>query len=71
MAEALPCGTPVCGFARGALPEIMPGDSAALAEAVQPTVGLSRVDAWRHAEAFCSIDAMTRSYESFYRPVSA
>lgn len=71
VAEALPCGTPVCGFARGALLEIMPGGSAALAEAVEPTAGLSRADARRHAEAFCSMGVMTRSYERFYRSVSA
>ncbi|MBH0244676.1 glycosyltransferase [Streptomyces cavourensis] len=80
VAEALACGTPVCGFARGALPEIItpacgrlvrPGDSAALAKAVEPTIGLSRADARRYAEAFCSMDAMTRSYERLYRSVSA
>ncbi|WP_338118646.1 glycosyltransferase family 4 protein [Streptomyces cyaneofuscatus] len=80
VAEALACGTPVCGFARGALPEIItptcgrlvrPGDSAALAKAVEPTIGLSRADARRHAEAFCSMDVMTRRYERFYRSVSA
>jgi len=80
IAEALACGTPVCGFARGALPEIVtpdcarlvpPGDCVALAEAVEPTVGLSRADARRHAESFCSMEAMTRSYERFYRSVPA
>lgn len=80
VAEALACATPVCGFARGALPEIVtracgrlvrPGDTAALAKAVEPTVALSRTDARRHAEAFCSMDAMTHSYERFYRSVAA
>ncbi|MFD5200548.1 glycosyltransferase [Streptomyces sp. NPDC058375] len=80
VAEALACGTPVCGFARGALPEIItqdcgrlatPGDCAELAKVVEPTIGLSRADARRHAEAFCSMDVMTRSYERFYRSVSA
>ncbi|MFJ3439111.1 glycosyltransferase family 4 protein [Streptomyces cyaneofuscatus] len=80
IAEALACGTPVCGFARGALPEIVtedcarlvpPGDCAALAKAVEPTIGLSRADARRHAEAFCSVEAMTCSYEHFYRTVAA
>lgn len=80
VAEALACGTPVCGFARGALPEIItpacgrlvpPGDSAALAKAVEPTISLFRGEARRHAETFCSMDVMTRSYESFYRSVSA
>ncbi|WP_308013284.1 glycosyltransferase family 4 protein [Streptomyces beigongshangae] len=80
IAEALACGTPVCGFARGALPEIVtpdcarlvpPGDCEALARAVGPTTGLSRADARRHAEDFCSMKVMTRSYERFYRSVSA
>ncbi|SDD88603.1 glycosyltransferase family 4 protein [Streptomyces prasinopilosus] len=79
-AEALACGTPVCGFDRGALPEIVtddcarlvpPGDCAALAKAVEPTIGLSRAAARRHAESFCSVEVMTRSYERFYRAVSA
>jgi glycosyltransferase involved in cell wall biosynthesis len=80
IAEALACGTPVCGFARGALPEIVtddcgrlvtPGDCAALAEVVEPTTGLSRAAARSHAEAFCSMEVMTRSYERFYKAVSA
>ncbi|MEV7104005.1 glycosyltransferase family 4 protein [Streptomyces atroolivaceus] len=79
IAEALACGTPVCGFARGALPEIVtedcarlvsPGDCAALAKVVEPTIGLSRADARRHAETFCSMEAMTRNYEHFYRTVA-
>ncbi|MFD3904617.1 glycosyltransferase family 4 protein [Streptomyces californicus] len=80
VAEALACSTPVCGFARGALPEVVtrecgrlvpPGDTAALAKAVEPTIALSRADARRHAETFCSMDAMTRSYEQLYRSVAA
>ncbi|MCX4237014.1 MULTISPECIES: glycosyltransferase family 4 protein [Streptomyces] len=80
IAEALACGTPVCGFARGALPEIVtddcarlvrPGDCTALAAAVEPTIALSRTAARRHAEAFCSMEVMTRSYERFYHSVSA
>jgi glycosyltransferase involved in cell wall biosynthesis len=80
VAEALACGTPVCGFARGALPEIVTadcarlvpsGDRAALAKAVEPTIGLSRADARRHAETFCSMEVMLSSYERLYRSVSA
>ncbi|MGC5563657.1 glycosyltransferase [Streptomyces sp. FR-108] len=80
IAEALACGTPVCGFARGALPEIVtddcarlvrPGDRTALAAAVEPTIALSRTAARHHAEAFCSMEVMTRSYERFYHSVSA
>ncbi|MFD5721546.1 glycosyltransferase family 4 protein [Streptomyces sp. NPDC127036] len=80
IAEALACGTPVCGFARGALPEIVtadcarlvpPGDCMALAKVIEPTIGLSRTAARNHAEAFCSMDVMTRSYEHFYHAVAS
>ncbi|MEU0787694.1 glycosyltransferase family 4 protein [Streptomyces sp. NPDC006173] len=80
IAEALACGTPVCGFARGALPEIVtpdcahlvaPGDCMALAKVVEATIGLSRTAARHHAETFCSMEVMTQSYERFYRSVAA
>ncbi|MEW2166657.1 glycosyltransferase family 4 protein [Streptomyces sp. NPDC007084] len=80
IAEALACGTPVCGFARGALPEIVtddcarlvpPGDRTALAKSIEPTIGLSRTAARRHAESFCSMESMTRDYELLYRSASA
>ncbi|MEU5366549.1 glycosyltransferase [Streptomyces sp. NPDC005925] len=79
IAEALACGTPVCGFARGALPEIVtpecgrlvaPGDHRALARVVEPTIALSRPKARRHAEDFCSMQVMTRSYERLYYAVA-
>ncbi|MBW8486994.1 glycosyltransferase [Actinomadura parmotrematis] len=80
VAEALACGTPVCGFARGALPELVtdacgrlvPGDDvAALAAALAETVGLSRADARAHAERTCSLEAMVGRYEQLYWELAA
>ncbi|MFD3675720.1 glycosyltransferase [Streptomyces sp. NPDC058613] len=80
VAEALACGTPVCGFDRGALSEILtpdcgllapPGDVDALAELIPRAVKLDRRDARRRAEEFCSLgraaDAYTRLYEEVAR----
>ena len=75
VAEALACGTPVCGFARGALPELLDadcgrlvgaGDVDALAAAIAMAPTLSRRAARRRAEAVCSIEAMIDRYEALY-----
>ncbi len=80
VAEALACGTPVAGFARGALPELLdgscgvlaaPGDVAGLAAAITAAAGLDRGAARRHAEATCSIAAMTDGYEDLYERLVA
>ncbi|MFF9898982.1 glycosyltransferase family 4 protein [Streptomyces longispororuber] len=80
VAEALSCGTPVCGTDRGALGEILtpecgalapPEDAAALADLVEPVTRLDRRAARRRAEQFCSVDAMTDRYVSLYREVAA
>ncbi|GAA1881913.1 glycosyltransferase family 4 protein [Pseudonocardia ailaonensis] len=80
VAEALACGTPVAGFARGALPEILtpgcgvlvePGDVDALAVAILQAATLDRAAARRRAEAHCSIDAMTDGYEALYERMCA
>ncbi|MET9696301.1 glycosyltransferase [Streptomyces sp. NPDC006529] len=80
VAEALACGTPVCGFDRGALSEILtpdcgllapPGDVEALARLIPRAVRLDRRAARRRAERFCSLartaDAYTRLYEEVAR----
>ncbi|MEU5902035.1 MULTISPECIES: glycosyltransferase [Streptomyces] len=80
VAEALACGTPVCGFDRGALAEILtpacgllapPGDVAALAALIPRVMELDRGEARRRAERFCSLgrtaDAYTRLYEEVAR----
>lgn len=74
-AEALACGTPVAGFARGGLPEVVPaavgrlvrsGDVAALARVLPEVVTLSRAEAREAAVARCSLDAMVDRYLGLY-----
>jgi glycosyltransferase involved in cell wall biosynthesis len=74
--EALACGTPVAGFARGALPEILdactgalaePDDVADLARRIEGARALRRRDCRRRAEAHFSLDAMTDRYVEAYR----
>ncbi|KMO93412.1 glycosyltransferase [Streptomyces roseus] len=75
VAEALACGTPVCGFDRGALAEILtpdcgvlapPGDVEALARLVPVAAGLDRRAARRRAEEFCSFDRTADAYTDLY-----
>jgi glycosyltransferase involved in cell wall biosynthesis len=79
-AEALACGTPVCGFARGALPELLddrcavltkPDDVAALSAGLLAAARLPRAAARAHADAHCSQDQMIGQYEDLYREVAA
>ena len=74
-AEALACGTPVCGFARGALPELLdeqcavlvePDDVEALAAGLLAAARLPRAAARAHAAARCSQDRMIEQYENLY-----
>jgi glycosyltransferase involved in cell wall biosynthesis len=75
-AEALACGTPVAGFNRGALSEVLstdvavlvpPDDVAALADAIPLARALSRAAARRRAVVHCSQDAMIDAYIDLYR----
>lgn len=75
VAESLACGTPVAGFARGALPELLddrhgrlvaPGDVAALARGLLEAVELDRDAVRDHAVATCSVAAMLDGYELLY-----
>ncbi|MFJ8143156.1 glycosyltransferase [Streptomyces sp. NPDC096013] len=79
VAEALACGTPVCGFDRGALAEILtpacgvlapPGDVAALAELIPRAMKLNRSEARRRAERFCSLDQAASAYTALYEEVA-
>lgn len=78
VAEALACGTPVCGFDRGALGEILTpdcgvlapaGDVQALARLVPAAMGLDRGAARRRAEEFCSLDRTADAYTALYEEV--
>jgi glycosyltransferase involved in cell wall biosynthesis len=80
VAEALACGTPVAGFCRGALPELLdescgvlaaPGDVVGLAAAIGQAARLERGAARRRAEQACSIEAMVEGYERLYRELVA
>lgn len=80
VAESLACGTPVCGFARGALPEVLtrgcgrlvtPGDAEALASKIDEAARLPRTAARERAERYCSQDAMLDAYEDIYRRLAA
>lgn len=80
VAESLACGTPVAGFARGAIPEILnvhcgrlaePGDVADLARAATEAMRLRRDDCRRRAESTCSLDEMVRRYEALYFELAA
>jgi glycosyltransferase involved in cell wall biosynthesis len=80
VAEALACGTPVAGFARGALPELLDGscgvlapagDVDGLAAAITSAARLDRAAARRRAETACSIDAMIDGYEDLYHRIAA
>lgn len=76
VAEALACGTPIAGFARGALPDLTdtgtarlaPGDDVeALARAIRDATGLSRAACRARAEARCDARVMVDGYETLYR----
>jgi glycosyltransferase involved in cell wall biosynthesis len=80
VAESLACGTPVAGFARGAIPEILddhcgrlaePGNSGDLARAAREAMELRREDCRRRAESSCSLDAMVQCYEALYLELAA
>ncbi|WP_103381344.1 glycosyltransferase [Pseudonocardia dioxanivorans] len=80
VAEALACGTPVAGFAVGALPELVDdscgrlvpaGDTAALAAVVPTVTGLSRRAARRRAELHWSHRRMVDEYVGLYTRAAA
>ena len=77
MAEALACGTPVVGFARGSVPEVVRDGAngficntvAEAAEAVGRTGLLDRAAIRRDCEARFGHDAIVGAYERLYRKV--
>jgi glycosyltransferase involved in cell wall biosynthesis len=79
VAEALACGTPVAGFARGGTVEIVDADSGllvpaddveALAAAIPRAKRLSRAAARRRAETHCSLERMLDGYENLYHELA-
>lgn len=78
-AEALSCGTPVAGFDRGALAEVVGdcghlvqgGDVDALADAIGHIGEIDRTACRRRAVRDLSIQAMIRGYEECYARVIA
>lgn len=80
VAEALACGTPVAGFHRGALPEILDASSgclaqaddvAALARAIGQASQCDRYACRCRAEALFDAASMTDRYEVLYREMLA
>ena len=77
MAEALACGTPVIGFARGAVPEVVEDgvtgaighDADDLVRAVSDLSHLDRAACRRSAEVRFSQQTLVDAYESLYREV--
>jgi glycosyltransferase involved in cell wall biosynthesis len=74
-AEALACGTPVCGFARGGMTEVVgpgagvlvdPGDTDALATAIAVAVELPRARIREYAVRHCSLASMIEAYTGLY-----
>lgn len=79
MAEALACGTPVIGFNRGAIPEVVSNGSTGficnnineMIEAVNNIPSLSRPNCRQVAEEKFNSTVMAKQYEQLYRLVSS
>jgi glycosyltransferase involved in cell wall biosynthesis len=80
VSEALACGTPVVGFARGALPELLdpscgvlvpPDDVAALADGIHLAADIDPSACRTRVERDGSIELMTDRYEEVYEELAA
>jgi glycosyltransferase involved in cell wall biosynthesis len=74
-AEALACGTPVCGFSRGGMTEVVgpgtgvlvdPGDVDALAAVIAVAAELPRARIREYAVRHCSLARMVDAYTELY-----
>ena len=78
MAEAMACGTPVIGFRRGAVPEVVDdgvtgyvvGDVGAMASAVDRVGAIRRGDCRARVERLFSDESVTNSYLEIYREMT-
>jgi glycosyltransferase involved in cell wall biosynthesis len=79
-AESLACGTPVIGFARGGIPEVVdhrcaalvrPDDIGGLADAITARHDLDRRAARERAERHCSVVHMVDQYEHLYAELAS
>jgi glycosyltransferase involved in cell wall biosynthesis len=78
-AEAQACGTPVVGFRRGGLSEVIadgvtgflvpPDDVGAAVEAVGRTAGIARSACRDHAESHLDLERSLDAHEHLYRQV--
>lgn len=79
MAEAMACGTPVIGYARGAVPEVVEDGVSGFvvrtadeaAAAVPRAVALDRGRVWAACERRFGDGAIVTQYEALYREVAA
>jgi glycosyltransferase involved in cell wall biosynthesis len=75
--EALACGTPVVGFARGALPEIIQQgqtgflveDEREMPDAIRASIALDPQECRRAAEQFLTSDKMVNRYVATYEQI--
>lgn len=80
VAESFAAGTPVAGFARGAVADLITpdtgrlcpsGDVAGLAAALRAALRLDRSAVRRRAESICDAEVMVDSYLELYRDVAS
>lgn len=80
MAEAMACGTPVIGFDRGAVSEVIDEGRTGfivpyqkgvdgLKDALSKIDTINTTDCRKHVEEFFSIDIMVRNYENVYKEI--
>jgi len=77
MVEAMMCGTPVIGFNKGSIPELIINnktgyvckDESNAISAIKNIEKIERIDCRNHAVKNFSIDSMVDSYEKLYKKI--